>query len=47
MDNAITRITSKGQVTVPVNIRRALGLKPRDRIAFSLEEPDDLGDDHV
>jgi AbrB family looped-hinge helix DNA binding protein len=38
MDETITRITSKGQVTVPVIIRRALGLKPRDRIAFSLQD---------
>ena len=38
MDEAITRITSKGQVTVPVAIRRALGLKPRDRLAFTLED---------
>ena len=38
MNETITRITSKGQVTVPVVIRRALGLKPRDRIAFSLED---------
>ena len=37
MDEAITRITSKGQVTVPVAIRRALDIKPRDRIAFTLE----------
>jgi len=38
MEQAITRITSKGQVTVPVAIRRALGLKPRDRLAFTLED---------
>lgn len=29
-----TRMTSKGQVTVPVEIRRALGLRPGDRLAF-------------
>ena len=38
MSEGITRITSKGQVTVPVAIRRALGLKPRDRLAFTLED---------
>ena len=27
-------ITSKGQVTIPVEIRRLLGLKPSDRVAF-------------
>jgi antitoxin PrlF len=30
----ISTITSKGQVTVPVAIRRALGLKPQDKIVF-------------
>ncbi len=38
MRNAITRVTSKGQVTIPVEIRRALGIKPRDRVAFTLED---------
>jgi AbrB family looped-hinge helix DNA binding protein len=28
------RMTSKGQVTVPVEIRRALGLRAGDRLAF-------------
>lgn len=27
-------ITSKGQVTVPIQIRRLLGLKPKARVAF-------------
>ncbi|HZU13397.1 MAG TPA: AbrB/MazE/SpoVT family DNA-binding domain-containing protein [Chloroflexota bacterium] len=27
-----TTITEKGQVTIPVAVRRALGLKPRDRV---------------
>jgi antitoxin PrlF len=30
----ISTITSKGQVTVPVEIRRALGLKSQDKIVF-------------
>lgn len=30
----ISTITSKGQVTVPVEIRRALGLKPQDKLVF-------------
>jgi antitoxin PrlF len=30
-------ITSKGQVTIPVEVRRHLGLKERDRIAFVIE----------
>jgi antitoxin PrlF len=28
------RITNKGQITVPKEIRRALGLKPGDRLVF-------------
>ena len=38
MPQATTRLTSKGQVTIPVAVRRALGLNPRDRVAFSLED---------
>jgi antitoxin PrlF len=30
----ISTITSKGQVTVPVEIRRTLGLKPQDKLVF-------------
>lgn len=31
-----TTVTSKGQVTIPVEVRRALNIKPRDRVAFEL-----------
>lgn len=31
-------LTRKGQVTVPVAIRRALGLKQGDKVAFTLED---------
>lgn len=30
----LAKITSKGQITLPVNIRRALNLKDGDKIAF-------------
>ena len=30
----IAKITSKGQVTIPVEIRRLLGVKPGDKLAF-------------
>jgi AbrB family looped-hinge helix DNA binding protein len=33
----ITTLTSKGQVTIPKEIRDVLGLKPADKILFSLE----------
>lgn len=28
-------ITSKGQVTIPIEIRRSLGLKAQDRVTFT------------
>lgn len=33
----VSSLTSKGQVTIPVSIRKALGLKPRDKVAFRME----------
>ena len=35
---ASSRMTSKGQITVPKAIRDALGVEPGDRIAFRIEE---------
>src|SRR3954452_10577852 len=32
----VTQVTRKGQVTVPVAIRKALGLKEGDKVAFTL-----------
>jgi AbrB family looped-hinge helix DNA binding protein len=32
------KITSKGQITVPVAIRRTLGVKPGDKIRFEQQE---------
>ncbi len=29
-------VTTKGQVTIPVDIRSRLGLKPRDKVVFEL-----------
>jgi antitoxin PrlF len=31
-----TTLTQKGQVTIPAEVRKALGLKPRDKVAFEL-----------
>lgn len=31
-------VTTKGQVTIPAEIRKALGLKPGDRVSFGLED---------
>ncbi|MCC7353223.1 MAG: AbrB/MazE/SpoVT family DNA-binding domain-containing protein [Anaerolineae bacterium] len=31
-------VTQKGQVTIPAEVRRALGLKARDKVIFELSE---------
>ncbi|MCL5291196.1 MAG: AbrB/MazE/SpoVT family DNA-binding domain-containing protein [Actinobacteria bacterium] len=31
-------VSSKGQVTIPAKVRKALGLKPGDRVAYKLVE---------
>ena len=33
-----TTVTQKGQVTIPAEIRQALGIKPRDKVIFELED---------
>lgn len=33
----VSSLTSKGQVTIPVSIRKALGLKPHDKVAFRMD----------
>lgn len=34
---SITTVTKKGQVTIPKEVRRILGLKEKDRVAISVE----------
>jgi len=31
-------ITRKGQVTIPIEIRSRLGLRPKDKVVFEMEE---------
>ena len=38
MNEQLTTVTRKGQITVPARIREALGLKLGDKVAISLEE---------
>lgn len=33
-----TTVTEKGQVTIPVEVRKALGLKPRDRVRIDYDD---------
>lgn len=33
---AESAVTNKGQITIPVDVRRAMGLKPQDRVIFTL-----------
>lgn len=33
-----TKVTSKGQVTIPVEVRRLLGIGPHDVVDFKVEE---------
>lgn len=32
------RVTRKGQVTIPISVRRMLGLKPGDRVRYRAED---------
>jgi len=34
MKESLATITAKGQVIIPAGIRKALGLKPEDKVAF-------------
>jgi len=36
MKEIVTTMTKKGQVTIPVEIRNLLGLKAKDKVAFSI-----------
>jgi AbrB family looped-hinge helix DNA binding protein len=36
--NLTTAVTSKGQVTIPVEVRRLLGLQRHDRVRFTVRD---------
>jgi AbrB family looped-hinge helix DNA binding protein len=38
MTEGVSTVTRKGQVTVPIEIRKALDIKQGDRVAFTLED---------
>jgi AbrB family looped-hinge helix DNA binding protein len=37
MQQIVTTITQRGQVTIPAEVRRVLGVGARDRVAFEIE----------
>lgn len=41
MRERLTVVTRKGQITIPAEVRRALGLKEGDKVAISLPGPED------
>ncbi len=41
MKQIVTTMTQRGQVTIPAEVRRKFGLKPGDKVMFTVE------DDHV
>ena len=38
MREIVTTMTQRGQVTVPAEVRRLLGLKPYDKVGFTIVE---------
>jgi len=38
MKENLATITTKGQVTIPAEIRKALGFKPGDKVSFILDQ---------
>lgn len=38
MQQLVTTMTQRGQITVPAEVRRLLGLKPHDKVAFTIED---------
>ena len=38
MKEILTTVTQRGQVTIPADVRRILGVKPKDKVAFTIEE---------
>lgn len=38
MKELVTTMTERGQITVPAEVRRLLGLKPRDKVAFTIND---------
>ncbi len=37
MGETMTTMTKKGQVTIPAEVRKLLGVKPKDKVSFRIE----------
>ena len=37
MKEIVTTITQGGQITLPIEVQRLLGVRPRDRVAFEID----------
>jgi AbrB family looped-hinge helix DNA binding protein len=38
MDKHVTTVTQKGQVTIPGELRQALNIRPKDKVAFYMAD---------
>jgi antitoxin PrlF len=38
MREILSSVTTKGQVTIPIEIRRLLGVNPRDKVVFIVDD---------
>lgn len=38
MKEIITSVTQRGQVTIPAEVRKLLGVKAKDKVAFEIED---------
>ena len=39
MKEVLSTVTSKGQVTIPIEVRRELQIEPGDKLAFVIHDP--------
>lgn len=37
----VAKVTSKGQITIPIDVRKALGIEAGSRVVFSLPDEDE------
>ena len=42
MKEIVATVTQRSQVTIPAEVRRVLGIKPRDKVAFEIDNNDQV-----